>query len=206
MDPRDRHVLAHITSDGDFLAVHTFSRAIGRRGRFLILRERLREWLETHPEHSFYDRDCGHYLQLRLNGNTCRFTFSWLSACGDRLSGYEQLFELPLGKLKQAVYEGMEIRHLYIPAAATAKVELSCQHDRFAPIAANGRLRRAFSKAMRDCFQWPGELVRLSPDGSTHFYFTTRSGFPACGGLILHESAVKTPCGNRQKLFYSIHT
>lgn len=206
MDPRDRHVLAHITSDGDFLAVHTFSRAIGRRGCFLILRERLREWLETHPEHSFYDRDCGHYLQLRLNGNTCRFTFSWLSACGDRLSGYEQLFELPLGKLKQAVYEGMEIRHLYIPAAATAKVELSCQHDRFAPIAANGRLRRAFSKAMRDCFQWPGELVRLSPDGSTHFYFTTRSGFPACGGLILHESAVKTPCGNRQKLFYSIHT
>ena len=206
MDTHDRHVLAHIKADGDFIAIRTFSRAIGRRGRFLILWEHLREWLETHPERSFYDRDCGHYLHLWLEGGNCHFTFSWLSACGDWLNGHEQRFELPLEKLMQAVYEGTEIRHLYMPAAATAKVELSCQHDRFAPIAANGRLRRAFSKAMRDCFQWPGELVRLSPDGSAHFYFTTRSGFPACGGLILHESAVKTPCGNRQKLFYSIHT
>lgn len=206
MDTRDRHVLTHIKADGDFIAIRTFSRAIGRRGRFLILRERLREWLEKYSERSFYDRDCGHYLQLWLEGGVCRFTFSWLSACGDRLSGYEQCVELPLGKLKQAIYESVGIRHLYIPAVATAKVELSCRHDRFEPIAANNRLRRAFSKAMRDCFQWPGELVRLSPDGGAHFYFTTRSGFPACGGLILHESAVKTPCGNRQKLFYSIHT
>lgn len=206
MDTRDRHVLAHIKADGDFIAIRTFSRAIGRRGRFLILREHLREWLETHPEHSFYDRDCGHYLQLWLKGDACRFTFSWLSACGDRLSGYEQRFELPLGKLKQAVYEGTEIRHLYIPAAPAAKVKLSCSHEHFAPLVANDQLRRAFSNAMRDCFQWPGELVRLSPDGGAHFYFTTRSGFPACGGLILHEGAVKTPHGNRRKLFYSIHT
>lgn len=53
MDTHDRHVLAHIKADGDFIAIRTFSRAIGRRGRFLILWEHLREWLETHPERSF---------------------------------------------------------------------------------------------------------------------------------------------------------
>ena len=89
MDTHDRHVLAHIKADGDFIAIRTFSRAIGRRGRFLILWEHLREWLETHPERSFYDRDCGHYLHLWLEGGTCHFTFSWLSACGDWLNGHE---------------------------------------------------------------------------------------------------------------------
>ena len=136
-------------------------------------------------------------------GETSIFPACRCDLCGEWITG-EYIKTLDGDRICGECYT--EIRHLYIPAAPAAKVKLSCSHEHFAPLAANDRLRRAFSKAMRDCFQWPGELVRLSPDGGAHFYFTTRSGFPACGGLILHEGAVKTPHGNRQKLFYSIHT
>ena len=64
------------------------------------------------------------------------------------------------------------------------------------------RKKRALSKAMRDAFQWPGEQVVLHNDGGCNFFFTTKSTFAICGGLILHE-------GKRNgypAVYYSVHT
>ena len=48
--------------------------------------------------------------------------------------------------------------------------------------------------------------MRLYPDGGDSFYFTTQSGFPAWGGLVLHTSDLATPGGTTQQLRYGVHT
>ena len=48
--------------------------------------------------------------------------------------------------------------------------------------------RTVFCKAMRDSFQWVDETVNLFNDYGDSFYFTTESGLPSDGGLILFEN------------------
>lgn len=51
-----------------------------------------------------------------------------------------------------------------------------------------------------------GFTVTLYSDGLHDFYFTADNGFPVNGGLVLHESSVKTVHGIFPKLLYSVHT
>lgn len=66
--------------------------------------------------------------------------------------------------------------------------------------------RHALRKAMKNCFQWDGDKVTLYPDRGEDFYFTTKSGYPRNGGLVLHHTEVRTKAGIKARCYYSIHT
>jgi hypothetical protein len=110
--------------------------------------------------------------------------------------------------LVQRVLDSMdlEIRYLHRNAVKPTRFHAVRAARTLRTIQQENRIRRAFSKGMRDHFHWPGDTVTLYSDGDHDLYFTTESGFPANGGLILHEGSVNTVRGTFPKLQYSVHT
>jgi hypothetical protein len=110
--------------------------------------------------------------------------------------------------LVQRVLDSMdlEIRYLHRNAVKPTRFHAVRAARTLRTIQQDNRIRRAFSKGMRDHFHWPGDTVTLYSDGLHDFYFTADNGFPVNGGLVLHESSVKTVHGIFPKLLYSVHT
>lgn len=207
-NPNLPNILLKAERRDNLIAIQTYDRAHGRKGRFLILMDALQAWLDGDREHSFCDSDCGNFLILRLYGGFCKMQLFWLSEYGSGdLHGLRQDVEIPEKQFLTLMQDGTSIRRLCKPqtenvridAVPSAKVIRSIQKDK--------RKRRAFSKAMRDNFCWKDDSrITLYPDGADSFYFNASGSWPLCGGLILHNDIIRTPQGNLSKLYYSIHT
>lgn len=204
MTDKNQHVLIRLIPDGECIGIRTYSREIGRRGRFLIIRDALEEWLYGNRERAYYDMDCGDVLCIQLKGNALWFTIFWLTSWSDKLEGHAQRFCIPAELVIVALRSEAPTRYLYIPQMNHARVELQNCARVMRDICAEKHIRRAFSKAMRDCFHWPGDHVRLYPDGQRSFAFAVQDGLR--GGLVLHESETNVPHGRCRKLYYSVHT
>ena len=122
------------------------------------------------------------------------------------LKGFRQTIEVPSSAMAELIEDGIPVRYLYTPREAQARVDSSHVGNSIREILGVPRMRRAFAKAMRDCFRWRDDEVTLYRDFGTSFFFRTRSGCPECGGLILHESTRKTPKGVFPEMYYGVHT
>lgn len=202
-----KHILIHLSVSGNCVGIRTYSKAHGRHGRFLIVRDMLAKCLDGRKHARFIDTDCGHFLRMNIDGDMCHITVSWLSVSYGQISGIEQSFDLPLRKLTDAVLHEQECKHVHIPAESSSKIELHCSHEKFARIIRNKHIRRAFSKAMRDCFHYCGNpTVRLYPDGASGFSFEVDDDLHLCGGLILHNSTKRIRNREYPRVLFSIHT
>lgn len=193
-----------VENDSAFMGIKTYDRLHGGRGRFLIERSALSQMLNAPKEAVHYDSDCGNYAEIRHSGDSLWFRITWLSLySGGIVKGVQQIFSVPDRTVKSLLANGGKAKLFYAPAHPPASIETSqAAAETIRKIAQNRRLRRAFSKAMRDCFNWSGDHITLRRDGEYSFYFTTRSGFPKCGGLILHESERN----GYPYVYYSVHT
>ncbi len=201
------HVLVHLLPNENTIGICTYQRGVGRNGRFLICRDPLREWLTGDPMCPFFDMDCGHVLCAMSDGENIDFRIYWLQhAYNNRLTGYEQFFSIPKQLLLNAFLNTAPVRHLFVPPTRKARISQQIKPEVMRRILSDPRTKRALSKAMRDCFHWSGEIVTLYHDGRSDFFFRTSSGCPTCGGLILHETTVKTLNGAFPKRYYSVHT
>lgn len=206
-NPNLSNVLLKAWVSDAWIALKTYDRRHGTRGRFLIDTDALREWLTASRTRSFCETDCGNLLRIWDCDGTLHLDLRWLSEYGNgELRGFRQTLEVSQDDLRRLVQDGVPIHQLCKPASRQAVIDSSAAGKTIREILQKRTLRRAFSKAMRDCFHWRNEVVRLYPDGKNSFYFTTQSGCPSCGGLILHESTVHTPCGEYLRVTYSIHT
>lgn len=207
-NPNLRNILVKVETTGACLAITTYDRLHGRRGRFLICRKNLEAWMEDPGNRSYFDTDCGHFLQLRQDGERYVISIDWLSEYGDGdLRGFRQRFTLPAEPLFNLLMcGGAAIRWLSTGRRGTTTIEASHVGAVIRGLSGDRRKLRAFSKAMRDSFQWGSEVITLYPDGGSNFYFTTTSGYPANGGLILHEGIAHTRQGKSPKVYYSVHT
>ena len=205
-NPNLRNILFMAEVSGECVAVSTFCRKHNRRGRFLLIRERLRELLDEGPR-DFYDMDCNNHVHIHAGMNRWTFTFDWLSEYSDgTLTGFRQTIEVPSSAMTELIEDGAPVRYLLAPREAHARVDSSHVGNSIREILGIPRVRRAFAKAMRDCFRWRDDEVTLYRDFGTSFFFRTRSGCPECGGLILHESTRKTPKGTFPEMYYGVHT
>ena len=205
-NPNIRNILFMAEVSGECVAVSTFCRKHNRRGRFLLIRERLRELLNEAPR-DFYDMDCNNHVHIHAGMNRWTFTFDWLSEYSDgTLTGFRQTIEVPSSAMTELFEDGTPVRYLFAPREAHARVDSSHVGNSIREILGIPRVRRAFAKAMRDCFRWRDDEVTLYRDFGTSFFFRTRSGCPECGGLILHESTRKTPKGTFPEMYYGVHT
>lgn len=135
--------------------------------------------------------------------NSLHFSFAWLNTYGDgSVKGIRQDITVPMLTVRLVLDWSEEQKYLYNPPTPTAIIDARPAAGTIREIVKDKRLRRALAKAMRDCFRWPGDEVTLYPDGNHSFFFTTKSGFPKNGGLILHEGEREGyPC-----IYYFVHT
>lgn len=201
----EEDVLVKISrSDGELVSFRTYERAFGSRGRFLIMESLLHEAIAGLPRVPFYDSDCGNYVEFSKDGDYLKFTFLWFSQKSGRFfSGMKQHVAIPVDTIMETIYPPFDptVSLCQVPREP-ARIDATRASRTLQRILPDKQKRHAFRKAMRDCFNWHGDTVYLADDGGNDFYFTTESGFPSNGGLILHH-------GKRDGydcIYYSVHT
>lgn len=200
------NVLIHLTADEYYVAISTYCRSHGRRGRFLVFRDLVARLLDGSIA-MLYDADCGNHLRAHVSDGVVCIAFDWLSEYSDgTLKGFRQRVEIPAQSLTDLLRTGSPARVLYRPTDTHARVDISHAASTIRRVRQDGLASRALSKALRDSFQWRGETVTLYRDGPLGFTFTTASGRPAFGGLVRHETTVSTPVGAKPKVYYPVHT
>ena len=203
-NPNQGNILITLRADGEFIRIRTYDRAHGGSRSFIVRREVL--WKLPEGETAI-DSDLDGFLEAFVRNEMVQMRFYWISANNDVISGYKQSFEVPLSLILRVLdSEDLEIRYLHRTVVKPTKFHAVRAARTLQRIQQDTRMRRALSKGMRDHFRWPGDTVTLYSDGPTDLYFTTKSGFPANGGLILHEGSVNTVRGTFPKLQYSVHT
>lgn len=193
-----------ICCDHFCLGIKTYSREHGSHGRFLLRRELVEALLSENSPGEVIDTDMNSFAVVRIRDDSLVFELYWLGEYANQtLKGLRQTFSLPRAKIEELLTGDIVTKsYLYQPPARSAKVDHSGVARTIRNILPDKHTRRAFSKAMRDAFQWPGEQVVLHYDGGCNFFFTTERSFQICGGLILHE-------GTRNgypRVYYSVHT
>ena len=195
--------MVRLTTSGEFIGVKTYCREHGSHGRFLIYQRSLRQLLNSPVGSTKYEEDCGQYLKIVRQEDALRFSFAWLTTYSyGNIKGIRQDVTIPDPKIRALLGWKNAERHLYIPQPLVSTINARPAASTIREIVVDKRNRRAFSKAMRDCFHWPGEHITLYPDGKRSFFFTTESGIPKNGGLILHEGTKN----GHPYIFYSVHT
>lgn len=197
-------IKVELSFDGDLIGIRTYDRTHGARGRFLIARHLMIDAMLDSERKVFLEKDCGSFAEIWREEGDLAVRLTWLSCASTReVWGFRQLIIIPRRLLKPLFTEPGRYRYLCRPKRQPAKIisEPAAQTVRL--LLADKRKRRAFSKAMRDCFRWPGEVVTLYNDGAYSFYYVTKSGVPKNGGLILSHGTLK----NGYPYFrYSVHT
>ena len=203
-NPNQGNILIKLRADGEFIRIRTFDRVHGGSRSFIVRREVL--WKLSEGETAI-DSDLDGFLEAFVRNEMVQMRFYWISVNNDVISGYKQSFEIPLTLILRVLNSrDMMAKYLYRAAKKPTRFHAVRAANTLRKIQQDNRVRRAFSKGMRDHFHWPGDTVTLYSDGLHDFYFTADNGFPINGGLILHEGSVNTVRGTFPKLQYSVHT
>ena len=129
--------------------------------------------------------------------------FLWLTVyTNDGVTGLRQQIVVPRAMLCRLLDEHQPDSFLYRQTVPRATIDASRANQTIHNICEQPLIRRAFIKAMRDQFHWPGDHVTLMRDGPCDFFFFVSGGIPIAGGLILHETTVN----GYPRYYYSIHT
>ena len=184
-------LLLKLGFDGDFFSFSTYSRAHGHHGRFLVSPDVLKLAMET--DKTVFDKDVGSFVEIRTQHSGGRYVlnvrFTWLNAFADgSVHGVQQSAKIPLYLSRYILRTGETIKFLYQEPVAQARIDSSRAGETIRHIISDKRKRRALCKAMRSCFQWADETVNLFNEFGDSFYFTTESGFPSNGGLVLFKN------------------
>ena len=184
-------LLVKMGFDGDFFTFTTYSRADGHHGRFLVSPDVLKLAMES--DKTIIDKDIDSFIEIRTQHSGGRYVlnvrFTWLNAFADgSVQGVQQSAKIPFYLIRYILRTGETVKFLYQEPATQARINASGAGETIRRIICDKRKRRALCKAMRSCFQWADETVNLFNDFGDSFYFTTESGFPSNGGLVLFEN------------------
>ena len=203
-NPNQGNILIKLRADGEFIRIRTFDRVHGGSRSFIVRREVLQKALAGDTA---IDSDLDGFFEAFERDGMIQMRIYWISVNNDVISGYKQSFEIPLTLILRVLNSrDMMAKYLYRAAKKPTRFHAVRAANTLRKIQQDNRVRRAFSKGMRDHFHWPGDTVTLYSDGLHDFYFTADNGFPINGGLILHEGSVNTVRGTFPKLQYSVHT
>jgi len=146
--------LVKLNLSDKFLALTTYSRALGRQGRFLIDPGKFAEWIEC-GEGKFYDEDIGYMIALKRS-DMVHIDFLWnYRETGSYTTYVKQHIAIPAAVIQSAL-AGNPIRYLYTEKQAMPKLDFSYAANTIREICSDKQKRRAFSKGLRQSFQWPG--------------------------------------------------
>ena len=196
-------ILVKMDYDRGYVGIRTVDHAHSSSKRFLIADHLLSRVFDEQATGSLCDYDLGNFVKVWRNAGMIKFRFVWLQSFSDNsVRGYEQLVSVPEEKIAELLDIHTPFRYLFKLPPQSAKIDTTEAQVTLKRIQQNKRVKRALSKALRSCFQWQGDIVYLFNDGNYDFFFTTDSGFPKNGGLILHHGTR----GDYPYVRYSVHT
>ena len=203
-------------TDFGYCLLHTNSFANGRSQSFYINHQNFRTWLDQAPwlGAAFLENDGYSFLKVNaMDDGRLRFTLFWLSPFGgDDIVGRRETFTLPFLDVFDAIDQGYSTSLVAAldPLEYKAQITLSRSAQRHIGHLSDKKLeRRAFTKAMRDCFQWRDSSIELYSDFNNDFGFCEKRGNDTgiVGGLCLSQSTVLGKDGLQHPCYsYSIHT
>lgn len=184
-------LLLKLGFDGKFVTLTTYSRDNGHHGRFLIFPDTMKTAMES--DRMVYDKDISSFIEMKAlhsgGRNHLGVRVTWLTDFNNgNVRGVQQFMKIPTELIQHVLNTGETVKYLYQESARQAKIDSSRAGETIRRIICDKHKRRALCKALRDSFQWVDETVNLFNDFGDSFYFTTESGFPSNGGLILFEN------------------
>lgn len=191
MGNNDRNIKLTMVSDGEFIRLRTYSRIRGLSRTFIIERKKLACALEGQ---SVVDADIDGFIEAyQQRANKITLVLYWLfrNTSNDDITGYMQLMHVPVDVLKHVIQaeDGVTVKYLYMyDQRRKAIIHADGATKTIRQIQSDKRIKRAFSKALRDHFDWSDDdTVYLFSDGLYDIYFACEGCWPIHGGLILHH-------------------
>ena len=202
---RTERTMVKIDRQSGVVAITTYNRKLGRKGRFLIDGKAIDNWF-SNTRKPFVDRDINNRLTIWESqfGSTGRIIyvleFLWLSeSWNGELRGYKQIIRLDACEFEGAVLcEGKPCRLLDQCGIELDGILEVTERARAEVAKLPKAERRAFAKAVWK-LKYPNEFTTLYADGKKDFFFRCASGM--CGGLVLHEDYHR-----HGGVYYGVHT
>ena len=196
----NRIMLKVSNNSGKFVEMRTYSRELGRKGRFYVQVEDLINWI-ANPQSMFMDADCGSFLRMwNTHGSTGKelfcLEFTWLRECGHVIGGYRQCIRIDADAFRNAIQQKGEMALLDVQGGICDGIVEVTESARAEAAHLNKRQRRAFCKAVYKV-QYPQECTLICADGKKDFFFRCASGM--VGGLVLHKKTDGS-------VYYGVHT
>ncbi len=213
---RTRILVTLDSTDFGYCILRTHSFANGRSQAFYVSRQPFGDWLSQAPwtAPSYIENDCCSFLKVRNpEDGQLRFTVFWLSSDGyDGMRGRRETFRLPYDAVVQAVRHGQDLRLSAAVESGESRANISLSgnaHRQIRRLSGRKLKKRAFTKAMRDCFHWQDSRIELYSDFGDDFCFREKRGesIGIVGGLCLSRSEVRGRDGQTYPRYaYSVHT
>lgn len=201
----NNNVKLTMTSDGSFVRFRTYDRKRGTSRTFIVAKAKLSQLFTS--ENVIVDTDCDGYIEVyHKDDDNVFIAFSWLSVDTDNnISGYRQRVTVSTSVLGNVISsaDNTTVKYLCRDKGRTkATIHSEGASKTIRQIQTDKRIKRAFSKALRDHFDWPGDVIYLYSDGLYDIYFQCEGNWPINGGLILHH------CNKygQDRVVYGVHT
>ena len=147
-NPNQGNILIKLRADGEFIRIRTFDRVHGGSRSFIVRREVL--WKLPEGETAI-DSDLDGFLEAFVRNEMVQMRFYWISVNNDVISGYKQSFEIPLTLILRVLNSrDMMAKYLYRAAKKPTRFHAVRAANTLRKIQQDNRVRRAFSKGMRD--------------------------------------------------------
>lgn len=196
----------------NFLRIRTYDRIHGSKWGFLVDKNRLSEHINNGFRFPYVEYDGWNVICIKKLIGKFSIQIDWLEHSYDAnnsIHGYRQCFSIPKALMLDLLSDAIcSEKYLYKGDKKPTRI-VNRANRTLRNIADNSLTRRAFSKAMRDCFNYDGDTVYLYDDGGYSFYFEDYTDNTRCmnGGLILREGSVYCKDGvHRSEYYYSVHT
>ena len=147
--------LVKLNLSGNFLELETYNRAFSRKRRFFIDPEPFGAWIESGTA-EYFERDIGHFLEATKSGDIISIKLHWHHSDTFDFTTYEKQSVVIPAAVIQSALAGNPIRYLHTEKQAMPKLDFSYAANTIREICSDKQKRRAFSKGLRQSFQWPG--------------------------------------------------
>ena len=183
------NIMVKLENYDQYMRIRTYDRQNGTKWGFLVDKNRLSAHINNGFPHCYMERDGLNVISIWQENDSYHVRIDWItSGSGAEFHGYSQIFNIPKNSIRLLLLGYISSDKVLCKLERKRTPIINHANRTIREIQENKLMKRAFCKAMRDCFQYDGETVHLYNDGNS-FYFEDFCGEKQVmnGGLILHS-------------------
>ena len=204
------NTLVKLETYDQYIRIRPYDREHHSSWGFLVDADRLSAHINAGFPYPYTERDVLNFITISSINEIFSIRIDWINpGSNSEFSGYHQDFEVPQELVCRILRREVPFaKHLSNNSRKPARI-INRANRTLRRIADNPLMLRAFSKAMRDNFQYNGDTIYLYDDDGNSFYFVDECNGRTYmnGGLVPHERLHLGDDGKRHGgVYYSVHT